>query len=456
MPAGVTKGHAHTAPPSPPKDPLRRAIQRFENEHRQHLHLQSKQRQQGNGINGGSENLPLTVPAASASSSSSSCSLTFTEAKKSIAEQEEQRGVISMHVCWNDFSPDQNKRKVRWLFEIQQLFSVQLPKMPREYIARLVFDRSHRNLMVYKKNKGAIASICYRPFAEQGFAEIVFCAVAADEQVKGYGTHLMNHLKDFMVSQLGIFHLLTYADEFAIGYFAKQDFVMQIPLPEERYKGFIKDYQGATLMYCQLHPKMVYVHAKQIYQDMRTLYMLALRERFPNFGREFDGLETQFRLNESRQLRVEQIPGAETLHNFEELRRTNSEAQPDAQQTMRSVLQKLKTDRNAWPFQKPVDPDEVPDYYDYIPFPVDLGSIAERLKLGYYIHERMFVADIRRMFDNCYKFNSPESQYYYHGYKLNELFDRLARQHFAHCKLQAPLPAVKPEYVPNAGGGARK
>ena len=50
----------------------------------------------------------------------------------------------------------------------------------------------------------------------QGFTEIVFCAVTSSKQVKGYGTHMMNHLKDYS-TQRGIKHFLTYADEFAIG-----------------------------------------------------------------------------------------------------------------------------------------------------------------------------------------------------------------------------------------------
>jgi hypothetical protein len=36
---------------------------------------------------------------------------------------------------------------------------------------------------VHKKNKGIIGGICYRTFEEQGFVEIVFCAISADEQV---------------------------------------------------------------------------------------------------------------------------------------------------------------------------------------------------------------------------------------------------------------------------------
>jgi hypothetical protein len=37
--------------------------------------------------------------------------------------------------------------------------------------------------------------ITYRPFNSRKFAEIVFCAISSDQQVKGYGAHLMSHLK---------------------------------------------------------------------------------------------------------------------------------------------------------------------------------------------------------------------------------------------------------------------
>ena len=32
----------------------------------------------------------------------------------------------------------------------------------------------------------------------QGFAEIAFCAITASEQVRGYGTRLMNHTKEYV------------------------------------------------------------------------------------------------------------------------------------------------------------------------------------------------------------------------------------------------------------------
>ncbi len=63
-------------------------------------------------------------------------------------------------------------------------------------------------------------------------------------KVKGYGTHMMNHLKDFHIEQ-GIYHFLTYADEDAIGYFKKQGFSQTIDhLPASAYQGYIKVSSG--------------------------------------------------------------------------------------------------------------------------------------------------------------------------------------------------------------------
>ena len=43
----------------------------------------------------------------------------------------------------------------------------------------------------------------------------------AEVFVQGYGTHLMNHMKDYHI-QHNILHFLTFADEYATGYFRKQ------------------------------------------------------------------------------------------------------------------------------------------------------------------------------------------------------------------------------------------
>jgi len=39
---------------------------------------------------------------------------------------------------------------MKWLTTVKNIFAKQLPKMPKEYIVRLVFDRAHRSLILLK------------------------------------------------------------------------------------------------------------------------------------------------------------------------------------------------------------------------------------------------------------------------------------------------------------------
>lgn len=133
---------------------------------------------------------------------------------------------------------DGSRQNLIRLIGLKSLFAKQLPKMPKEYIARLVFDRRHKSLALLSNDTSKkdcddeiIGGICYRAYndiPEPGssneeigegpmrFAEIAFCAVSASQQVKGYGTKLMNLLKMHAVTE-GIEYFITYADNYAIG-----------------------------------------------------------------------------------------------------------------------------------------------------------------------------------------------------------------------------------------------
>lgn len=59
----------------------------------------------------------------------------------------------------------------------------------------------------------------------------------------------MNAIKDYIrKAHPTIDHFLTYADNFAIGYFKKLGFSKEISFPRERWVGYIKDYDSANLM----------------------------------------------------------------------------------------------------------------------------------------------------------------------------------------------------------------
>jgi histone acetyltransferase len=67
--------------------------------------------------------------------------------------------------------------------------------MPKEYIVKLVFDRNHESMIILKNNSKVVGGICFREFKQERFAEIAFLAITSTEQIKGFGTRLMNKLK---------------------------------------------------------------------------------------------------------------------------------------------------------------------------------------------------------------------------------------------------------------------
>jgi len=96
------------------------------------------------------------------------------------AAREQAAGTLTFQVISNDGE----RAHMIWLTQAKNIFAAQLPKMPREYIARLVYDRKHRTLIILKGGDRVVGGICYRPFPTQQFAEIAFLAISSSEQVK--------------------------------------------------------------------------------------------------------------------------------------------------------------------------------------------------------------------------------------------------------------------------------
>ncbi|ORY65348.1 Bromodomain-containing protein [Pseudomassariella vexata] len=62
--------------------------------------------------------------------------------------------------------------------------------------------------------------------------------------------------------------------------------------------------------------------------------------------------------------------------------------------------------RLVGPFREPVKPGEdlVPDYFDKVKRPMDLGTIKEKMDRKEYTDENEFCADVRQIFQNCYTY----------------------------------------------------
>uniref|UniRef100_A0A6Q2ZBK3 Histone acetyltransferase n=1 Tax=Esox lucius TaxID=8010 RepID=A0A6Q2ZBK3_ESOLU len=335
--------------------------------------------------------------------------LSANAARDETARLEERRGIIEFHVIGNSLSQKSNKKILMWLVGLQNVFSHQLPRMPKEYITRLVFDPYHKTLALIKDGR-VIGGICFRMFPTQGFTEIVFCAVTSNEQVKGYGTHLMNHLKEYHIKH-NILYFLTYADEYAIGYFKKQGFSKDIKVTKSRYLGYIKDYEGATLMECELNPRIPYTELSHIIKRQKEIIKKLIERKQSQIRKVYPGL-TCFKEG-VRQIPVESIPGIrETGWKPSAKEKVKELKDPDLLYNMlKNLLAQIKTHPDAWPFMEPVKKSEAPDYYEIIRFPIDLKTMTERLKNRYYVTKKLFIADLQRVITNCREYNPPDSEY---------------------------------------------
>ncbi|XP_013407675.1 nucleosome-remodeling factor subunit BPTF [Lingula anatina] len=86
--------------------------------------------------------------------------------------------------------------------------------------------------------------------------------------------------------------------------------------------------------------------------------------------------------------------------------------QPQDFDSLIKLLRSLQSHKMAWPFLEPVDPDEVPDYYDVIKEPMDLSTVEKKLKSKAYRILGEFVRDVTKIFDNCRYYNPHDSPFY--------------------------------------------
>jgi len=336
---------------------------------------------------------------------------------------------------WEVIKNDGDARHVKLLVALKNIFSKQLPNMPKEYIVRLVFDVRHHS-MLCMKNGGVIGGITYRPFPKQRMAEIAFCAVSANEQVKGYGTRLMNHIKEYAKEKENMTHLITFADNNAVGYFQKQGFTKEIMMEREKWFGYIKEYDGGTIMECQLDGHVSYVDFVNQIREQRKAVEAKVREMCTAHN-VYPGLKDHFKPSAEGKyvpLDVSKIKGLKEakwedpgLPRFRLVHPGCGDGLPTKENLhkfMRSIVNIVQAHADAWPFAGPVNPIEVPDYYEVVKDPLDMELIKERVTAeNYYLSLEMFCADFRLMFNNCRIYNSQDTIYYKCSTRLEAFFE---------------------------------
>ncbi len=269
--------------------------------------------------------------------------------KERAAIIEENEGKIEFRVVNND----NTKESIMILTGLKNIFQKQLPKMPREYIARLVYDKSHISIAIVRKPLTVVGGITFRPFESRKFAEIVFCAISSTEQIRGYGAHLMNHLKDYVKATSQIMYFLTYADNYAIGYFKKQGFTKEITLDRSIWMGYIKDYEGGTIMQCSMIPRIRYLDGSKILLLQKAAIMRKIRGRSKSYIRR-KGIEA-FK-NGVTKIDPMDIPGLKEsgwTPEMDELARRPKRGPHFA--FMQHLLNELQNHKSSWPFSQPVN-----------------------------------------------------------------------------------------------------
>lgn len=330
---------------------------------------------------------------------------------------EEKEGKIEFRVVNND----NTRENLIVLTGLKNIFQKQLPKMPREYILRLVYDRLHLSMAVVRKPLTVVGGITYRPFGNRKFAEIVFFAISSTEQVRGYGAHLMNHLKDYVRSTLPIEYFLTYADNYAIGFFKKQGFTKEVTLDKLVWMGYIKDYEGGTLMQCLMLPLVMrYLDLAKILLLQKAAIEKKISQRLQSHVVR-PGLQV-FKSGRQAPLNpLTDIPGLAESGWLEEMDKLAQKPKRGPHYTfMVTLLSELTNHPLAWPFASPVNKEEVGDYYEVIKEPMDLSTMELKLENDKYDKFDQFLYDAKLIFNNCRAYNAETTTYYKNATKLEK------------------------------------
>lgn len=244
--------------------------------------------------------------------------------------------------------------------------------------------------------------------------------------LKGYGSHLMNHVKDWVrTAHPGVKHFLTYADNYAFGYFKKQvkrhqpgikrsaletgsdgaltrssfgfqGFTKEITLPRSYWAGYIKDYEGATIMQCTMLPRIEYLQVGHLLLKQKMLILQKIRENSNSHvvhsGRDLFGDRERVDPSEVQALRKSACERERTCYSrdleggrvaadtADEPAHTTGEIGWDPSMDaltrrpergphhaiMRRLLTDLQNHPASWAFARPVNAEEVTDYYEVI------------------------------------------------------------------------------------------
>ena len=229
---------------------------------------------------------------------------------------------------------------------------------------------------------------------------------------------MMAHLKDYVKATSDVMHFLTYADNYAIGYFKKQGFTKEITLEKSIWMGYIKDYEGGTIMQCTMLPKIRYLEAPRMLQKQKEGVQAKIRAVSKSHITHPPPAQWKNGIVPIDPLTIPAIKASGWSPAMDELSRQPRHG-PNYNQLLH-LLNDMQNHTSAWPFAQPVNRDEVPDYYEVIKEPMDLSTMEERLSNDLYPTPQDFIKDAKLVFDNCRKYNNETTPYAKSANKLEK------------------------------------
>ncbi|KAL9932327.1 hypothetical protein V8E36_008806 [Tilletia maclaganii] len=268
---------------------------------------------------------------------------------------EERAGLIEFRVVSNDNTPE----SLIILTGLKNIFQRQLPKMPGEYHAMAIVNRGLQ----------VVGGITYRPFYGRKFAEIVFCAITNSEQVN------ITIIHDKFTSP--IMRFLTYANNYAIGYFKKQGFTKEITLDRSIWTGASRPPKSSSSIRSDKYPNRQISKSHVVHRG-RDVFRERDRERERKKHQILTGRLASSEIDQKIiedeapiKLDATQVPGLAEFGWTPEMDELSRKPKRGPHHNlMRHVLIEMDNHASSWPFLNPVNGEEMPDYYDVIKSPM--------------------------------------------------------------------------------------
>ena len=108
---------------------------------------------------------------------------------------------------------------------------------------------------------------------------------------------------------------------------------------------------------------------------------------------------------------------------------------------LKSILDSIEKDPLSYEFLRPVDVIGLGlnDYYDYVKYPMDLGTVGKKLRNNKYILIQEVLDDIQQIWTNCKIYNPEGSEFH----RMADLLEKLTKKLIEKYLKNRPAPIVK-------------